>query len=109
MDMKITTTEVVETECCSARVIQAVETKFARGTGEAGDPVRMVTQYWSLDGELLAETEAPIESKSSLMRGFQRTMSRLNIMRKHLHMKEADSTLFSLVTELLSEIQHEED
>ncbi len=27
------------------------------GLGQMGDPVRVVTQYWSLQGELLAESD----------------------------------------------------
>lgn len=41
--------------CDSARVIQAIETKAARGAGTDEQPVRMVTQYWSLEGAFLAE------------------------------------------------------
>ena len=42
----------------SARVIQAIETDMEmRGTGTVGDPFRRITQYWSLDGVLLAEKD----------------------------------------------------
>lgn len=41
-----------------ARVIQVIETKAARGSGEsAADPCRIVRQYWGFDGELLAESD----------------------------------------------------
>lgn len=40
------------------RIIQVIETTLeVRGTGEAGDPFRLVTQFWSLDGRLLAEND----------------------------------------------------
>lgn len=39
----------------SARVIQVIETKSARGSGGTEQPVRTVTEYWSLDGKKLAE------------------------------------------------------
>ncbi|APB77432.1 carboxypeptidase [Paenibacillus polymyxa] len=39
----------------SAKVIQVIETKNDRGSGTETDPNRIITQYWSLDGELLAE------------------------------------------------------
>ena len=39
----------------SAKVIQVIETKAKRGLGIEKDPVRDVTQYWSLDGKFLAE------------------------------------------------------
>lgn len=41
----------------SARVIQVIETKADRGFGTKQDPVREVTQYWDLDGKLLAEVD----------------------------------------------------
>lgn len=41
-----------------ARVIQVVETTLERrGKGVEGDPIRIITQYWSMDGELLAEVD----------------------------------------------------
>jgi len=41
-----------------ARVIQVIETQLEkRGQGVAGDPVRRVRQYWTLDGLLLAEVD----------------------------------------------------
>lgn len=40
------------------RVIQVVETRLRRlGKGTAEDPFRELRQYWSLDGELLAEVD----------------------------------------------------
>jgi len=38
------------------QVIQA-ETRRGKGTGD--DPVRMITQYWTVDGEFLAEELDP--------------------------------------------------
>ena len=35
-----------------ARVIQVIETKADKGMGVGKDPVREVTQYWDLDGNL---------------------------------------------------------
>lgn len=42
-----------------ARVIQVIETCIERrGSGkDPDDPIRIVTQYWSFDGELLAEVD----------------------------------------------------
>ena len=42
----------------SAKVIQVIETKAAKGDGTLEQPSRMITQYWSLDGELLAEKDS---------------------------------------------------
>lgn len=41
----------------SARIIKVIETKSIRGYGTEIDLCREVTQYWSLDGELLAEND----------------------------------------------------
>ncbi|HAB60881.1 MAG TPA: carboxypeptidase [Lachnospiraceae bacterium] len=47
----------------SARVIQVIETKALRGSGDSeADMCRTVTQYWSLEGELLAEHD-PFEKE----------------------------------------------
>ena len=46
----------------SALVIAVIRTDLERrGDGIAGDPIRRLTQYWSLDGDLLAEVD-PMES-----------------------------------------------
>ncbi len=39
----------------SAEVMQVIKTTAARGSGSEEDPCRIVTQYWSLEGQLLAE------------------------------------------------------
>lgn len=39
------------------KVIQVVQTRALRGTGTQQDPARIVTQHWSFDGELLAESD----------------------------------------------------
>lgn len=41
----------------SAKVIQVIEIKSARGSGKPEQPVRIVTEYWSLDGKALAEND----------------------------------------------------
>lgn len=48
----------------TVRVIQVVETTLTRrGSGKSdADPIRIVTQYWSLDGELLAEVDPYVAS-----------------------------------------------
>jgi hypothetical protein len=38
----------------SARIIQIIETKALSGSGTVDDRVQLVTQYWTLDGELIA-------------------------------------------------------
>mgnify|MGYP003234793951 CR=1 len=43
--------------CISAKIEQVIVTKALRGTGTEDDKYREVTQYWSLDGKLLAEKD----------------------------------------------------
>ena len=43
--------------CDSARVIHVIETQSARGSGAVDQPTRVVVEYWSLDGEKLAERD----------------------------------------------------
>lgn len=40
-----------------AEVIKVIHTVALCGEGVEGDPIREVVQYWSLDGELLAEQD----------------------------------------------------
>lgn len=41
----------------SVRVLEVVETTLTRRGNGKDDPVRIVTQYWSKDGRLLAEVD----------------------------------------------------
>src|SRR5690349_21700402 len=55
----------------SSRVMQVIETVFNRGQGTSDDPVREVTVYRSLDGELLAERDPmPPRGQGHLLREF---------------------------------------
>ena len=49
----------------SAKVISVIETKSARGSGIPEQPARIVTEYWSLDGEKLAESD-PISTQEDV-------------------------------------------
>ena len=44
----------------SVKLITVIEVKAARGEGTDADPVRIVNQYWSTEGDLLAEDD-PID------------------------------------------------
>ena len=49
--------------CDSAQIIQVIETKTAQGSGTTpDDPVRIVTEYWSFDGHLLAQIDPVMDS-----------------------------------------------
>ena len=45
----------------SARIIPVIETTALRGRGTEDDTCRLVRQYWSLDGKLLAENDSGIK------------------------------------------------
>lgn len=49
----------------SARVIEVIETKSARGCGSSEQPSRIITEYWSLEGEKLAERDPYFRSMAS--------------------------------------------
>ena len=51
--------------CNSARVIQVIETKATRGSGNHKDPFRQVTEFWSLEGKKLAESDPYLRSMPS--------------------------------------------
>jgi len=42
----------------SAKVIQVIVTESVVGTGEHGDPVRTVKEYWDFEGERLAVNDS---------------------------------------------------
>jgi len=44
--------------CNSARVIRVIETRSPRGSGmSSDDPVRVVTEFWTLEGKKFAEID----------------------------------------------------
>ena len=43
--------------CDSAQLILVIKTMATRGSGTPEDPVRTVTEYWSMAGEKLAEND----------------------------------------------------
>jgi len=46
----------------AARVIQVIETKAVRGSGEKNQPFRTVIEYWSFDGKKLGEIDPLISA-----------------------------------------------
>lgn len=41
----------------SAQVIEVIEVKTTAGKGTETDPYRIITEYWSKDGQLLAVSD----------------------------------------------------
>lgn len=43
----------------TVRVMQVIETTLLRrGKGVPDDPIRIITQYWSMDGQLIVEIDS---------------------------------------------------
>ncbi len=42
----------------SARLVTLIETKAIQGYGTADDPVRLKTQFWDFNGNLVAEIDS---------------------------------------------------
>lgn len=58
----------------AAKVIQVIETISLKGSGTEDDPVRAVKQFWSFDGELIAENDPFIcEEYGKLSQRFSHT------------------------------------
>ena len=51
------------TNCRLAKLIEVIEVKVYEGKGIEKDPYRIVVQYWSKKGFLLAENDAYKEGK----------------------------------------------
>lgn len=47
----------LEVRKVSAKVVPVIEVEVVKGDGTFENPNRIVTQYWSLDGKLLAESD----------------------------------------------------
>ena len=47
----------------SARVIQVIETRSLKGSGDIDDPCRMTIQYWDFEGNLLGELDQGLLNK----------------------------------------------
>ena len=56
-----------------AKVIQVIETTLTRrGEGVEGDPIRIIRQYWSLDGALLGEVDLVPPKQTISMEAFRK-------------------------------------
>lgn len=48
-----------------ARIVHVIQVLETRGSGETNDPARLVTSYWSLNGEKLFEKDPYARSMDS--------------------------------------------
>ena len=51
--------------CIGAKVRTVIETVALKGNDTKESPLRLIQQYWSLEGELLAEKDAFSESEKT--------------------------------------------
>lgn len=49
----------------SACVVELIKTTSTRGRGTSADPVRIITQYWTLEGDFLFEFDPLICAQQS--------------------------------------------
>lgn len=49
--------------CNSAKVIQVIQITSVYGDGTKTQPSRIVTEFWSLDGKKLAESDSLVDGK----------------------------------------------
>ena len=61
----------------SAKVIQVIETKSKKGLGIKEDPIRVVTQYWDLKGNFLAEKDTDVQYLSELSEWESKRMKKI--------------------------------
>jgi len=45
----------------SAKIIQVIEIRTCRGRGIEGSPIRIITEYWTVDGEFLADDDTEVK------------------------------------------------
>lgn len=73
-----------------AKLIKVIVTELTkRGEGVEGDPVRIVTEYWSTEGELLAERDEWMEERVKGLHDVQ--TKTLHGIVSHLHEEFSDS------------------
>ena len=66
----------------NAKVIQVIETTLLKRGNGKDTPVRIITQYWSIDGRLLAEVDPCIKEKQPLNKAEIMAVDRVKILLK---------------------------
>lgn len=59
----------------TAKVIPVIKTTSTRGDGTSANPSRVITQYWSLAGEMLFEKD-PINSEDITLEDFRESLKK---------------------------------
>ena len=95
----------------TVKVMSVIETKLLkRGTGIPADPVRIVTQYWDMDGNLIFEIDperiADLTEKKKL---YEAIRKRVNALRErfktdHLNVEGRDCALNMIINDIWSDL-----
>jgi len=66
----------------TAKVIQVIETTLTRRGNGKDTPIRIVTEYWSLDGRLLVESDPCVKVNKPLSEAEKSALDRAKILLK---------------------------
>lgn len=73
--------EIIPDAVTSVDVIQVIRTVAMRGVGTPNDPFRNITQFWTMDGLLIKETDIQMEA-NKISRDYGQRSANLREMMK---------------------------
>ena len=73
--------DIIPDAVTSVDVIQVIRTVAMRGTGTPNDPFRNITQFWTMDGFLIKETDIQMEA-NKIARDYEQRSANLREMMK---------------------------
>ncbi len=95
----------------TVKVMSVIETRLLkRGTGISADPIRIVTQYWDMNGNLIFEIDperiADLAEKKKL---YEAIRKRVNALRERfksdgLNMEGRDCALHMVINDIWSDL-----
>ena len=59
--------DIIPDAVTSVDVIQVIRTVAMRGAGTPNDPFRNITQFWTMDGFLIKETDIQMEANKDII------------------------------------------
>ena len=73
--------DIIPDAVTSVDVIQVIRTVAMRGAGTPNDPCRNITQFWTMDGALIKETDIQMEA-NNIAREYGQRSANLHEMTK---------------------------
>ena len=73
--------DIIPDAVTSVDVIQVIRTVAMRGAGTPNDPFRNITQFWTMDGTLIKETDIQMEA-TNIAREYGQRSANLHEMTK---------------------------